>query len=188
MSRPGKKPYDLTAAAYVVSEGRVLLVAHRKLGKWLPPGGHVARDARGRFIETPAESAVREVLEETGYRVEVCAATYEAYGSGEEMLPKPESMHIHPIDPEHGHLGFDFLCRLIPEAQGQGEESWRWFTEAELKEYPPGSKPELAAHVKALGAEAIRRLGHGERAETWIPKCMNGPGRLRGRSVRQLDP
>jgi 8-oxo-dGTP pyrophosphatase MutT (NUDIX family) len=41
----------------------VLLHLHRKLGMWLPPGGHIERD------ELPDDAAVREVFEETGLRV-----------------------------------------------------------------------------------------------------------------------
>ena len=46
-------------------EGKVLLHLHRKLGMWLPPGGHIEKD------ELPDEAAVREVLEETGVKVEL---------------------------------------------------------------------------------------------------------------------
>src|SRR5205085_11845860 len=45
---------------------RLLFIRHRKpplAGRWLPPGGHVDPG------ETPEESAVREVLEETGQSV-----------------------------------------------------------------------------------------------------------------------
>lgn len=160
MSNPSRKPYDLTAAAYVVSEGKLLLIAHRKLGRWLPPGGHVARDQRHRFIESPAEAAVREVLEETGYRVEVRATLYASHGSGEEMLPKPASMHVHPIDEEHSHLGFDFFCKAIGRLEGHGTEQWRWFSVADLEQYEPCLAPELSDHVRELGREAIKRLGH----------------------------
>jgi len=47
-----------TATGYVVnpSRTRMLLIRHRKLGLWLPPGGQrLSRDA-----------AIREVLEQTG--------------------------------------------------------------------------------------------------------------------------
>src|SRR4028118_1184040 len=47
-------------AVFVVRDKKVLLHWHRKLGMWLPPGGHIERD------ELPDEAAVREVLEETG--------------------------------------------------------------------------------------------------------------------------
>lgn len=176
MNSSARKPYDFTAAAYVVSDGRLLLVAHRKLRKWLPPGGHIARDGRGRFIESPAEAAVREVFEETGYRVKVASPPYTSHKSesGEEMLPRPESMHIHPIDEEHDHLGFDFLCTLTGEARGTGQEHHRWFTEAELEQYGLGLRPELPSHVRMLGKEAIRRLGQSRLSE--------GAGLDRGRN------
>ncbi len=32
---------DFTASVYVVYENKVLLHKHKKLGVWLPPGGHV---------------------------------------------------------------------------------------------------------------------------------------------------
>ena len=44
-----------TVAVFVVWEGKVLLHLHRKLGMWLPSGGHVERD------EIPDNAAVREV-------------------------------------------------------------------------------------------------------------------------------
>ena len=54
-----------TVAVFVVWESKVLLHLHKKLGMWLPPGGHIEED------ELPDEAAVREVLEETGLRVEL---------------------------------------------------------------------------------------------------------------------
>ena len=46
-------------------EGKILLHFHRKLGMWLPPGGHIEQG------ELPDNAAVREVLEETGLEVEL---------------------------------------------------------------------------------------------------------------------
>lgn len=56
-------PGHFTASAFVLSPERdaVLLIFHRKLRKWLQPGGHIeARDA------SALESARREVEEEVG--------------------------------------------------------------------------------------------------------------------------
>ena len=36
-----------TVAVFVVWEGKVLLHFHRKLGMWLPPGGHIELCPRG---------------------------------------------------------------------------------------------------------------------------------------------
>jgi hypothetical protein len=46
-------------------EPRVLLHEHARLGRWLPPGGHIEPS------ELPDEAAVREVLEETSLTVEL---------------------------------------------------------------------------------------------------------------------
>lgn len=54
-----------TVAVFAVWEGKVLLHRHRKLGMWLPSGGHIEQG------ELPYDAAVREVLEETGLRLEL---------------------------------------------------------------------------------------------------------------------
>jgi 8-oxo-dGTP pyrophosphatase MutT (NUDIX family) len=42
---------------------KALFIDHRKLRKWLPPGGKVDPN------ETPEDAALRECLEETGLQV-----------------------------------------------------------------------------------------------------------------------
>jgi 8-oxo-dGTP pyrophosphatase MutT (NUDIX family) len=69
-----------TVAVFVVWEGKVLLHFHRKLEMWLPPGGHIERD------ELPDQAAVREVLEETGLRVELV-------GEKREDIADPVQLH-----------------------------------------------------------------------------------------------
>jgi 8-oxo-dGTP pyrophosphatase MutT (NUDIX family) len=46
-----------TTSVYILHEGKVLLLFHPKLQKWLPPGGHIEKD------ESPPEAAKREVME-----------------------------------------------------------------------------------------------------------------------------
>lgn len=51
-----------TATGYTINKNRtkMLLIHHKGLNKWLPPGGHIEDD------EVPHEAAIREVYEETG--------------------------------------------------------------------------------------------------------------------------
>lgn len=58
----------VAAAALLAQDGRVLLVRRAcqpQRGKWIIPAGFVEYD------EDPGDAAVREIWEETGYRVEV---------------------------------------------------------------------------------------------------------------------
>ena len=49
---------DFTVAIFVVHAGKILLIHHRKLNKWLPLGGHIELD------EDPEQAAVREARED----------------------------------------------------------------------------------------------------------------------------
>jgi 8-oxo-dGTP pyrophosphatase MutT (NUDIX family) len=62
-SREQFTPGHITCTGLVLApdEERVLLVHHRRLDRWLPPGGHLEPED-----ESAAAGAKREVLEETG--------------------------------------------------------------------------------------------------------------------------
>jgi len=95
-----------TGSAVVVDPraGRVCLVHHRKLGRWLQPGGH-ADEADGGSM---AATALREAREETGL-----AVSHHAPGAA----PLDVDVHVIPArrdEPEHRHLDVRFL--LVAEA------------------------------------------------------------------------
>jgi 8-oxo-dGTP pyrophosphatase MutT (NUDIX family) len=58
-------PHHFTASALTVCGNHILLVHHKRIGAWVPPGGHIEDN------EMPEECVIREVLEETGVTVEV---------------------------------------------------------------------------------------------------------------------
>ncbi len=91
----------LTGSAITVSSdgGRVLLLHHRKLGRWLQPGGHAeAGERSGEAV------ALREALEETGIRGLALHAT----------AARPLDVDVHEIpahaqEPAHEHLDLRYL-------------------------------------------------------------------------------
>jgi len=109
-------------------------------------------------VESPEEAAIREVREETGLEVEIRGRKYHAHDHETEMLAIPESMHIHPIDATHDHLGVDFFCVPKETVEKQkGAERCRWFSEDELKNYPSDAALGLPVHVRATAIKAIER-------------------------------
>lgn len=90
-----------TGSAVVVdgSGSRVCLVFHKKLGRWLQPGGH-AEPADGGDM---AATALREAREETSLPVELAPG-----------VPAPLDVDVHgipgrPGEPAHLHLDVRFL-------------------------------------------------------------------------------
>ncbi len=139
-----------TATGFLVRDGAVLLLRHRKLRMWLPFGGHVDPG------EDPIETLRREASEETGFEIEIEAETLEFRAEGVRALPTPETILLEQIEPEHSHIDLIYFvrpvrgrARLAPDEHSE----MRWFTHAEL-----GSS-EVSDDVRVLGRRAIERLG-----------------------------
>jgi len=91
----------LTGSAIIVSPSgdRVLLLHHRKLDRWLQPGGHADPGEA-----TGEEVALRESVEETGLRALALHPT----------APRPLDVDVHDIpsrtdEPAHEHLDLRYL-------------------------------------------------------------------------------
>lgn len=93
-----------TVAVFVVWDGKVLLHWHRKLGMWLPPGGHIERD------ELPDEAAVREVLEETGVEVDLVGERREDV-EDPVQLHRPAGVQLEDIGPGHQHIDLIYFAK-----------------------------------------------------------------------------
>jgi 8-oxo-dGTP pyrophosphatase MutT (NUDIX family) len=114
----------VTAGALLLRpDGRVLLVEHKALGKWLFPGGHLEDTD-----ETLMDAALRELAEETGIDPELVTP--------DSAIPL--HIDVHPIpanpskdEPDHQHFDFRFLFRTTADVTGlQAEEvldySWQF--------------------------------------------------------------
>ncbi len=100
-SRDHFEPGHFTASGFILSPdgGSVLLILHRKLSRWLQPGGHVDPGDVDLFA-----AACREIHEEVGI------------GDVSEALAGVFDVDIHPIparkvEPAHEHFDVRFLVR-----------------------------------------------------------------------------
>lgn len=133
---------QFTATVYILDDKRqkVLLVHHKKLGKWLPPGGHIDHN------ETPPEAAIREAKEETGLDVELMKQENiwidrpNAKSLARPYLCLLEEIPAHGDHPAHQHIDQIFVGRAIGgDSNHNGDEvhDMRWFSLDDLKQLKP---------------------------------------------------
>jgi len=96
---------DFTVAIFVVHEGRVLVIHHRKLDRWLPLGGHIELE------EDPEQAALRETREESGLDVQLLGERPPTTGPGTRALIGPRYLDIHRISDTHEHIGMIYFAR-----------------------------------------------------------------------------
>ena len=96
---------DFTVAIFVVHGGKVLLIHHRRLDKWLPLGGHIELD------EDPEIAALREAKEESGLDVDLIGERPPTTEPGTRALIAPRFLDIHRITDTHEHIGMIYWAR-----------------------------------------------------------------------------
>lgn len=143
----------LTASALLVEEGtveegagRVLLLHHRKLDRWIQPGGHCDGDANLPGV------ALRECLEETG--IDDLAIVPEVIDVDIHTIPE------RPGEPEHLHFDTRFLVVAPRGAAPRGNDeshALRWSTPAEALALGGDES------VRRLVRQAMRREGEAGR-------------------------
>jgi 8-oxo-dGTP pyrophosphatase MutT (NUDIX family) len=143
---------DYTVAIFVVHRGRILLVHHRKLGKWLPLGGHIE------LGEDPEQAALRETREESGLEVELLGERPPTDGDGTRALVAPRFVDVHRISDTHEHVGLIYWARpRDPDAEpvlSAEHHALRWFLPEEL----PLLQPPLSRAVHWYCSAALREI------------------------------
>ena len=131
---------DFTVAVFVVWQNQVLLHQHRKLGKWLPPGGHIEA------FELPDEAATREVLEETGVKIQLLASDQLEYlpeSDSPRQLTRPRGIQLEGISAGHEHI--DLIYFASPKTGYDGlilseDQPFVWCSAAQLGKLPLGNE------------------------------------------------
>lgn len=142
-------PGHLTGSALVVDAAgeRVMVMLHRKLRRWLQPGGHADGD------HELAGVALREATEETGIE-------------GLRVLVPAVDLDVHEVDHgdalgAHLHLDLRFVVVAPPGAEPEGNHEsldLRWVTPAELAEL---ADEDGLVRLAAAGLAAFARAGQG---------------------------
>jgi 8-oxo-dGTP pyrophosphatase MutT (NUDIX family) len=161
-----ERPFDrsipeghLTGSAITVSAdgSRFLLLHHRKLGRWLQPGGHGDPGEA-----TGEEVALREAFEESG------VAGLLLHPSA----PRPLDVDVHDIparggEPAHEHLDLRYLvvapggAAVAPNLAELHEVRWVPWDEVDLLGPDHGLRRALAKarrHLRDLGPPGPRRI------------------------------
>ena len=117
LARPCDEDADLvhaTASAVVAGPRGTVLHRHRRLKRWMQPGGHIDPG------EQPHETALRETVEETGLAV--------AHPPGGPLLVH---LDVHPAAEGHTHLDVRYLLHAADQepcpAPGESPEV-AWFS------------------------------------------------------------
>lgn len=145
---------DFTVAVFVVHHDRVLLHKHRKLGLWLPPGGHIEPN------ELPDEAALREVEEESGLVVELVGPRGIEIDDPDapRQLVRPEGVQVENISPGHQHIDLIYFARpvdVVRSSLPEVLEGMRWLAEEDFPSI------DLTDEVAAWARKALAALRQG---------------------------
>lgn len=131
---------QFTATVYIIDNERVLLINHRKLNKWLPPGGHIEPN------ETPPEAAKREALEETGIHISInpqeniWIERWNAKSIERPYMCLLEEIPEHNGHPAHQHIDMIYVACPIGGALKENPRETsgiQWFTLSEIEQLAP---------------------------------------------------
>lgn len=159
-----------TVTTFVSSGGATLLHWHRKVGLWLPTGGHVEPN------EDPIQAARREALEETGIEVEILptAATFDY--PDPPQLTAPATIMVEPIrdvdgEAAHHHIDLIYFARpTTPARPAAPSERWRWVSREQLEDDAPmsldGVTTRISEDVRVLGMAAVDHVSSYEETQT----------------------
>lgn len=126
-----------TASVWILSRSapkKMLLVHHKKLGKWQQPGGHIEQ------FENAIETAVREVKEETGLDISFLLKQIRIIDEEGSFLPVPrffmeQTIPANNEDPRHFHLDLNYVVQVPEQKIKHNYLKTRdigWFTKEEI--------------------------------------------------------
>lgn len=139
-----KKKTQYIVAVYLVHEGKVLLVHHRKFDMWLPVGGHIENG------ETTEEALLREVKEECGIRADIISGMHEVRQAKTREIPAPRYAEVYKVDSSLRHLYFIYFGKTKTQRIKFSErehKNYGWFSKEDLGNIRPKLLPTIRHHA-----------------------------------------
>jgi 8-oxo-dGTP pyrophosphatase MutT (NUDIX family) len=141
---------DFTATAFVYWQGKTLLHKHKKLGLWLPCGGHIDPH------ELPDAAAVREVYEESGVTIELLGERALAVAEPRQLI-RPRGIQLEFIHEGHEHIDLIYFARPVLTYYGflrDDDPTLGWYSPDDLHGM------DLTNEIKAWTALVFKELGN----------------------------
>ncbi len=140
----------MVAGCIIIKDGKMLMLKHKKIGVWLPPGGHMEEN------EFPYETAMRETFEETGLEVELLGKDNVPYNDeSAHTVIEPFAMVYENVpyktQPMHIHFDMVYIARIKGgEISGNNEsEGIKWFSKSDIE------RLDTLPNVKAISIRAL---------------------------------
>ncbi|MDG4814247.1 NUDIX domain-containing protein [Micromonospora sp. WMMD956] len=143
--------HSFSVSAIILRANQVLLVNHRRLGKWIYPGGHLEND------EDPVDGLRREIREELGIEIDLLRQPLIQHESV-KVLPAPFLMLAFNagLPPQtRRQVDMVYICRPVGgtpviEPGELSEYAWVPVDEVATLDVPP----ELPAVIQAAASHA----------------------------------
>ncbi|MFH0890120.1 MAG: NUDIX hydrolase [Candidatus Aenigmatarchaeota archaeon] len=145
---------ELVVGGFLIHNNKILLIHHRKLDKWLPPGGHINEN------ETPDEALEREFAEELNLKIEILnKVAVASEGNIKKQLAVPFYVNVHSVG-DHDHCCLFYLCRPINQEQLEVNKSelkdFMWVSSEEL------DQKHISTDVKHIAVKAFELFNSGK--------------------------
>lgn len=141
---------SLTATVYIVYEKKVLLHMHKKHNSLFPVGGHMNPD------ELPHETAIREVYEESGLRVELFNNEKQLGMTRVRQLINPQYTLLENIGKEVENIDFIYFATTdsdqVNPQKGESKDLY-WLSKEEVID-----NPNIKQHIRIMALEALETV------------------------------
>lgn len=140
----------LTATVYIIYKDKVLLHMHKKHNSLFPVGGHMNPD------ELPHETAIREVYEESGLRVELFNNEKQLGMTRVRQLINPQYTLLENIGKEVENIDFIYFATAdsdqVSPQKGESKDLY-WLSKEEVID-----NPNIKEHIRIMALKALETI------------------------------